>query len=72
MKPLGLVVLDKKIVEKCILRTYLLTQWPTDATNKQEGLQGPRSLTWEKGQGSQWSYLQRTTNIVHQILVEDL
>ena len=37
---------------------------------KQEGPKGPRSLTWEKDQGSQWS--QRTTNVVQQILVEDL
>ena len=33
---------------------------------------GPGSLTWGKGQSSQWSHLQRTTNVVHQILVEDL
>ena len=25
-----------------------------------------------KGKRSQWSHLQRTTNIVHQILIEDL
>jgi len=29
MKDLGLVVLDKKIVENCILKTYFLTLWPT-------------------------------------------
>jgi len=29
---------------------------------KQEGPKGPRSLTWGKGQGSQWSNLQSTTN----------
>jgi len=39
---------------------------------QQEGPKGPRSLTWGKGQGSRWSHLQRTTNVVHQILVEDL
>ena len=39
---------------------------------KQEGPKGPRSLTWSKRQGSRWSHLQRTTNVVHQILVEDL
>ena len=38
---------------------------------KQKGPKGPRSLTWGKGQGSRWSHLQRTTNVVHQILVED-
>ena len=41
-------------------------------SNKQEGPEGPGSLTCGKGQRSQWSHLQRTTNIVHQILVEDL
>jgi len=39
---------------------------------KQEGPKGPGSLTWGKGQRSQWSHLQRTTNVVHQILIEDL
>ena len=39
---------------------------------KQEGPKGPGSLTWGKGQRSQWSHLQSTTNIIHQILVEDL
>jgi len=39
---------------------------------KQEGPEGPGSLTWGKGQRSQWSHLQRTTYVVHQILVEDL
>ena len=33
MKALGLVVLDKKIFENCILKTYFLTLWPTNATN---------------------------------------
>jgi len=33
MKALGLVVSDKKIFEKCILKTYFLTPWPTYATN---------------------------------------
>ena len=33
MKALGLVVSDKKIFENCILKTYLLTPWPTYATN---------------------------------------
>jgi len=36
MKALGLVVLDKKIFEHCILKTFfvnLLTPWPTYATN---------------------------------------
>ena len=33
MKALGLVVLDKKIFKNCILKTYLLTPWPIDATN---------------------------------------
>jgi len=40
--------------------------------HKQEGSKGTGSLTWGKGQRSQWSHLQRTTNVVHQILVEDL
>ena len=39
---------------------------------KQEGPQGPGSLTWGKGQRSQWSHLQRTTNVVRQKLIEDL
>jgi len=30
---------------------------------KQEGPKGPGSLTWGKGQRSQWSHLQRTTNV---------
>jgi len=29
MKYLGRVVSDKKIFETCILKTYLLTPWPT-------------------------------------------
>jgi len=33
MKALGFVVLDKKIFENCILKTYFLTLWPTYATN---------------------------------------
>ena len=33
MKVLGLVVSDKKIFENCILKTYILTPWPTYATN---------------------------------------
>jgi len=33
MKALGIVVSDKKIFENCILKTYLLTPWPTYATN---------------------------------------
>ena len=33
MKALGLVVLDKKIFENCILKTYFLTPWPTYAFN---------------------------------------
>ena len=33
MIALGLVVLDKKIFENCILKTYFLTPWPTYATN---------------------------------------
>ena len=33
MKSLGLVVSDKKIYESFILKTYLLTPWPTYATN---------------------------------------
>ena len=33
MKALGLVVSDKKIFENCILKTYLLTLWPTYAIN---------------------------------------
>ena len=33
MKALGLVVSDKKIFESFILKTYLLTPWPTYATN---------------------------------------
>jgi len=37
---------------------------------KQEGPEG--SLTWGKGQRSKWSHFQKTTNVVHQILVEDL
>jgi len=39
--------------------TYCFTLWPTYVTN------------WN-GQRSQWCHLQRTTNVVHQILVEDL
>jgi len=34
LKPLGLVVSDKKIFENCILKTYFLTPWPTYATNQ--------------------------------------
>jgi len=34
MKALGLVVADKNIFENCILTTYLLTPWPTYATNQ--------------------------------------
>jgi len=34
MKALGLVVLDKKILENCILKTYILNPWPTYATNQ--------------------------------------
>jgi len=33
MKALGLVVLDKKIFESFISKTYLLTPWPIYATN---------------------------------------
>jgi len=33
MKALDLVVSDKKIFESFILKTYLLTPWPTYATN---------------------------------------
>jgi len=33
MKAVGLVVSDKKIFESFILKTYLLTMWPTYATN---------------------------------------
>jgi len=33
MKALGLVVSDKKIFLNCILQTYFLTLWPTNATN---------------------------------------
>jgi len=33
MKALGLAVSDKKIFESFILKTYLLTPWPTYATN---------------------------------------
>jgi len=33
MKALGLVISDKKIFESFISKTYLLTQWPTYATN---------------------------------------
>jgi len=44
----------------------------THTEKKQEGPKGPGSLTSGKGQRSQWSHLQRTTNVVHQILVEDL
>ena len=40
--------------------------------NITRGPKGHRSLTWGKGQGSQWSHLQRTTNVVHQRLVENL
>jgi len=39
---------------------------------KQEGPKGPKSLTWGKCQSSKSSHLQRTTNVVQQILVEDL
>ena len=31
MKALGLVVLDKKIFDNCILKTYFLTLWTTYA-----------------------------------------
>jgi len=34
MKVQGLTVLDKKIFENCILKTYFLTPWPTYATNQ--------------------------------------
>jgi len=34
MKAPGLVVSDTKIFENCILNTYLLTLWPTYATNQ--------------------------------------
>ena len=34
MNALGLVVSDKTIFEKCILKTYFLTLWPTYATNQ--------------------------------------
>ena len=33
MKDLGLVVSDKKIFESFILKTYILTLWPTYANN---------------------------------------
>jgi len=33
MKALGIVVLDKKIFENCILKTYFLNPWPTYGTN---------------------------------------
>jgi len=33
MKALGLVVLEKKIFESFISKTYFLTPWPTYATN---------------------------------------
>lgn len=33
MKALGFVLSDKKIVKRFILKTYLLTPWPTYATN---------------------------------------
>jgi len=39
---------------------------------KQEGPKGPGSVTCGKDQRSQWSHLLRTTNVVQQILVEDL
>jgi len=35
--------------------------------SKQEGPEGPGSLIWGKGQRSQSSHLQRTTNVVQQI-----
>jgi len=44
----------------------------TNTKSTQEGPEGPGSLTWGKGQSSQWSNLQRTTDNVQQILVEDL
>jgi len=34
MKAQGLVVLDKKIFENCILKTYFFTPWLTYATNQ--------------------------------------
>ena len=34
MKAQGIVVSDKKIFENCILKTYILTPWPTYATNQ--------------------------------------
>ena len=40
--------------------------------NVSQWISNSRSLTWGKGQGSEWSHLQRVTNAVHQILVGDL
>ena len=45
---------------------------PISTLIQQEGLWALGRLPEEKGQRSQWSHLQRTTNVVHQILVEDL
>ena len=59
----------------CFRKIHIVckTVWQvTYQISKQEGPEGPGSLTWGKGQRSQWSHLQRTTNVVHQILVEDL
>jgi len=51
MKALGLVVLDKKISENCILKTYFLNLWPTFATNwngwNKFGRGPPSDHSWE-------------------------
>jgi len=36
MKALGLVVIDKKIFEKCILKTFYLSPWPTNVINQND------------------------------------
>jgi len=46
MKALGIVVSDKKIFESFILKTYLLTPWPTYATNW-NGMGPPRDHSCE-------------------------
>jgi len=54
-----------------------MTKWPVQKSNTQNntktrGSKGPWVVHLRKMKRSQWSHLQRTTNVVHQILVEDL
>jgi len=66
---------SKESVNSCLKNMQEKSEFKTakkDTRRKQEGPKGPGSLTWGKGQRSQWSHLQRTSNVVHQILVEDI